>query len=312
MLTKRAVRLDNYGGWARCEALSNEADIMTRISASCAAIALALTTASALGADLPARKEPAPTYLPPPPTWTGFYLGVSAGGAWRNNNAIDVISAPLFGPPVNQLAALATASVPVGGAGGFIGGGQIGYNLQFGSAIVAGLEADIQGLAHTGGDRNVVASAIIGAPVITSVSARRNVDYLGTLRGRIGWLFTPSLLAYGTGGLAYGGANAASSITQGSPGIFNAVASASYSDSRTGWTVGGGLEWLFDPNWSAKVEYLYYDLGGVTQSSVLAQVIPLPLSPYAVSQSSARFSGQIVRVGLNFHIDWRAPLIASY
>jgi outer membrane immunogenic protein len=277
------------------------------------AVALALSTASAFAADLPSIKGPPPA-PPPPPMWTGFYVGLNAGGTWSENNKVDVISAPLVVPPMNQLAVLASAPIPVGSAGGFIGGGQIGYNRQFGSNFVAGFEADIQGAASSGGGGNVVTTGFIAAPVITTLSAKKNVDYLGTVRGRMGWLFTPTLLVYGTGGLAYGGANAATTVIQTSPGIFTAVAATRFSDTQVGWTVGGGLEWMFMPNWSAKVEYLYYDLGRTTNFGVLTQVAPAVPAAIAASRSSARFDGHIVRAGLNYHFCWGepAPVIASY
>ena len=89
---------------------------------------------------------------------------------------------------------------------------------------------------------------------------------------------------------------------------------SNFSDTRVGWTVGGGLEWMFWPNWSAKVEYLYYDLGSVTFTLRVC-------SPQRVSgigsrnstQSTTRFDGHIVRVGVNYHFNWgAAPVVAKY
>ena len=98
------------------------------------------------------------------------------------------------------------------------------------------------------------------------------VNWYGTVRGRLGFLFTPTLLVYGTGGLAYGGVNTTVnhntlmvSFPLTSQGL--APGSASFSDTRVGWTAGGGLEWMFMPNWSAKVEYLYTDLGTTSLST---------------------------------------------
>jgi outer membrane immunogenic protein len=287
---------------------------MIKIFSAAVAVALALTAATACAADLPSVKGPPPVYVPPPPMWTGFYIGLNVGGTWTQNNAVNVVSAPLAVPPVDQLAALATAPVPLGNTGGFIGGGQIGYNLQFAGNFVAGIEADIQGVTGSGGAGNVVTSGFIAAPVITSLSATRSVDYLGTVRGRIGWLFTPTLLAYGTGGLAYGDASASTLIFQGSPGIYTAIANSGFTDTRVGWTAGGGLEWMFASNWSAKIEYLYYDLGSVTHSGILVPVVPPPPVGYVSSQSFARFNGHIVRAGLNYHFNLfaPAPVVASY
>jgi outer membrane immunogenic protein len=302
---------------------------------SVAALALAMT-GSALAADLPHYKAPPPPPPPPPPLWTGFYVGLNAGGTWANSNSIRTVAAPIpvanpginpaaFGPLAAALAGSASSYLSSGGNGGFIGGGQIGYNWQFYNSFVAGVEADIQGIAGTSGTQTAVAGApVIGFPgeVYFGVSsARRSVDYIGTVRGRVGWLFTPTLLLYGTGGLAYGGVSLTTSYFGGETPTFAGFAPAfggtSFSDTRVGWTAGGGLEWMFWPNWSAKVEYLYYDLGNVTTSSFIAHSPGHPLAPgvvaAAATQTTTRFNGNIVRVGLNYHFNWgAAPIVAKY
>ncbi|MGB8898002.1 MAG: outer membrane beta-barrel protein [Methylocella sp.] len=90
------------------------------------------------------------------------------------------------------------------------------------------------------------------------------IDYFGTLRGRYGYLFTPTLLVYGTGGFAYGGTGTSSLTT-----------------TPLGWAAGGGLEWMFFPNWSLKVEYLYYELAKQTSNfATLTQNFPgVPAPP---------------------------------
>ena len=274
------------------------------------ALALALSAGSAFAADLPSIKGP-PVYIPPPPLWTGFYVGVNAGGAWSANNSVDTVSAPLFpvGPPAAVspgLASLATASVPVGSSGGFIGGGQIGYNWQFAGSFVAGVEADIQGLTHSNGAGTAATSAFVLAPLIAStLSSTKTVDYLGTVRGRVGFLATPTLLAFGAGGLAYGGVDSSASLFQVGDNGFVGFGAGRFSDTRVGWTAGGGLEWMFSPNWSAKAEYAYYDLGSVNYSSVASSSFFITPA-YVVTRSTARFNGHIVRAGLNYHFNWGA------
>ena len=105
-------------------------------------------------------------------------------------------------------------------------------------------------------------------PIITNIYASSEVDWLGTVRGRMGFLATPAMLIYGTGGLAYGSVSSDFVMTQ-SHAVSNTFGSlaASLSDTRAGWTVGAGFEWLFAPNWTARVEYLYYDLGDVTYNA---------------------------------------------
>jgi outer membrane immunogenic protein len=299
------------------------------------AISLALSIGSALAADLPSYKAPPPPPLPPPPLWTGFYVGLNAGYTFDANSSLLVQTYPGFISPLvaanpNFLAFQATAAASGSGilsprADGFIGGGQVGYNWQFYNSFVAGIEADIQGAGARGSATGVAASPLAVAPqfgVASTISVTKNLDYLGTVRGRLGWLATPTLLAYVTGGLAYGGVNANIStnssqfpapflIQGGFPGSI-----ASFSDTRVGWTVGGGLEWLFAPNWSVKAEYLYYDLGTYTfaaggQNFVTANpAIPVVFSN--LTYGTSRFNGHIVRAGVNYHFNWGAPVVAKY
>jgi outer membrane immunogenic protein len=95
---------------------------------------------------------------------------------------------------------------------------------------------------------------------------------------------------------------------------FSAV-SADYNDARIGWTAGGGLEWMFAPNWSAKVEYLYYDLGTASAANVLSAAVPAGSLLYgAFYKTSTHFNGQVVRAGLNYHFQWFSPatVVAKY
>jgi outer membrane immunogenic protein len=249
--------------------------------------------------------------------WTGFYVGLNAGGTWANSNNVTTTAFPLR-PGTGSLSAAASASgvFGAGNNGGFIGGGQIGYNWQFNNNFVAGIEADIQGVAGTSGANNAFSMAPGAGRALTWGTVAQynsNLEYIGTVRGRLGWLFTPTLLVYGTGGLAYGGVSVNNSFVT----IHNiappstAFGGASFSDTRVGWTAGGGLEWMFWPNWSAKVEYLYYDLG--TVSTATAAVRPNLVWGYA-SQTTQRFNGNIVRAGVNYHFNWGAPapVVAKY
>ncbi len=146
-----------------------------------------------------------------------------------------------------------------------------------------------------------------GAQVLTTTTASNSLDYLGTVHARVGYLVAPTLLVYGTGGLAYGGINLNTSVGQfaTTPAFAPGFGGASASSTRVGWTAGGGLEWMFLPNWSAKLEYLYYDLGSVNASVPLGGGNPLLYSSALLTTAS--FNGQIVRVGLNYHFNWGAP-----
>jgi outer membrane immunogenic protein len=294
-------------------------------------------TGAALAADLPSRAPP-PVYLPPPPvfTWTGLYIGINAGGTWSNNNTVSTVTTNAFCNP--GLGGCLAGEVPSDGVtsaelatgsvhakiDGFIGGGQIGYNFQFANNFVVGIEADIQGVAANNGGTSVFSQAVDPLfpteQIATTLSSSRRLDYLGTVRGRLGFTITPTLLVYGTGGLAYGQTKSSTSITQNfenAPGVPNPFSSfGSFSNSRVGWTAGGGGEWLFAPNWSLKVEYLYYDLGRVTYGLSPLESFNAAGTPFTIGApvSSTRFTGNIVRAGLNYHFIWPAPapVVAKY
>lgn len=303
------------------------------------AVSFAALAGAAMAADLPSRK--APVVTAPPPMWTGFYAGLNAGGTWANSNAqtlgVGLVAtndaqfwtAPIFNnADAYSRAASASNGLNSGSNGGFIGGGQIGYNWQFTGSFVGGFEADIQGTTSQSDPRTIV--TVVPTPFRDSwvgvKSGGRSLDYIGTVRGRLGWLAMPSLLLYGTGGLAYGGVtlNAASAVinTRYSPDIItNGFGVVNYSNTQIGWTAGGGGEWMFAPDWSAKVEYLYYDLGSVTQNFSMSSVANGPFTGVVISnefavyggQASARLNGNIVRAGVNYHFNLgTAPVVASY
>ncbi|MGA8169388.1 MAG: outer membrane beta-barrel protein [Methylocystis sp.] len=155
--------------------------------------------------------------------------------------------------------------------------------------------------------------------ITTATSISKGLDYLGTFRARIGYVAMPTLLVYATGGFAYGGANNTISVGQvASTSIFSpSFGSFASSNFRGGWTVGGGAEWMFMPNWSAKIEYLYYDLGSVNSGIILGgvnqTVVGSPGLYAAGVATTASFNGQIVRVGLNYHFNWApSPLITKF
>jgi outer membrane immunogenic protein len=294
---------------------------MKRILLAATALGVVLT-APAIAADLPGRKAPVGPPPPPPPMWTGFYGGLNAGGTFGESNGVLVTGSPVATPFDTGILLALAGGLPVQAQSGFLGGGQIGYNYQF-SSLVAGLEADIQGIAGSSGSASAVRagaySLAAGTNAFANQSAAPKLDYLGTVRGRIGYLATPSLLVYGTGGLAYGQASLTTNAGVSYAGVSSAVGfgSASISDTRVGWTAGGGFEWMFLPHWSAKLEYLFYDLGSLTASGQVSTIAAGALSPAqsAATSYQARYNGHIVRAGLNYHFNWiplPAPVVAKY
>jgi outer membrane immunogenic protein len=241
-------------------------------------------------------------------SWTGWYFGANAGFV-DSKNELNTVSTPtpdaaLGAPPgvSAAVAALTTGTVPVGNLTGFIGGGQIGYNWQFG-ALVTGLETDIQGLSGLNATDAVTKTTVIrGVAVSSTETATMDTRFLGTARGRLGFLATPTLFVYGTGGLAYGDVDASISLLQvGTIPRGIGAGTGSLSEMRAGWTAGGGVEWKFAQNWSAKLEYLHYDLGTVGGVWSPTSSLPPLASVYQTNVSSARFDGDLVRAGVNFH-----------
>ena len=273
-----------------------------------AAALLASTAAgSAFAADLPSRKAPV-VYAAPAPifTWTGFYIGLNAGYTWSDRNVISLFTTDtgIGGFGAGQLNGAFPFTV-ASKRDGFIGGGQIGYNWQMGAAVF-GLEADIQGIAASKTNVGYFVPVAGWAPTFSNYS--RSLDWLGTVRGRLGFTIAPQFLLYGTGGLAYGGTTLGFAATGPTWGPPMAVAT-NLSKISVGWTAGVGAEYAFSNNWSAKVEWLYYDLGRQTTNTV-AYVYGANLTTGAVS---ARTSGHVVRAGLNYKFGWGAtPVVARY
>jgi outer membrane immunogenic protein len=302
------------------------------------AISLAALSGSAFAADLPSRKEPviAP---PPPPMWTGFYAGLNLGGAVStSSNAFTSSSA--FESPANIAAGIPTTGVALANMGntsvsgaGLIGGGQVGYNYQWNQNFLVGLEADIQGSTVAGSGNRTGAGLDnwnyggyypFSRTTYATQNINANLNWFGTVRGRLGYLFTPTLLVYGMGGLTYGGVSANvrsdnySNISSTAAGVafntnsMNTLGSAS--NTLVGWNAGGGAEWMFMPNWSAKVEAFYYNLGSLNVSSSAFQVTPSGAIGYTVANNTnISFNGVVARAGVNYHFNWgNAPVVAKF
>jgi outer membrane immunogenic protein len=221
-------------------------------------ILLATVAFAALGmvpagaADLAARTYTKAPALAPLPTWAGFYIG--AMGGYASQSGSDGIK------------------------GGFAGG-TAGYNWQQGN-IVFGLEAD----AAWADINNSVSGVVLvpGGAFATTTTAK--IQDWGTVRGRIGYAFGPTLL-YATGGYAW----ADTKISVGIPGVF----SGSDSQVHSGYAVGAGVEYMFAPKWSLKAEYLYKSFGSENYTyNVLGTT---------VTAASGSFDIHSAQVGINYH-----------
>jgi outer membrane immunogenic protein len=263
----------------------------------------AVGAVAAQAADLPTRKEaPAPVFVPPPFTWTGFYVGVNAGGLWPSGGR----SASILDPNAGIDGGFVNAGFP-GGLGsksaGFIGGGQAGYNWQTG-AFVLGVETDFDGSTLSKSFNNVGAAFI--DPFVArnlrndflTVNGKNSLTWLGTTRGRVGYVVTPDnrLMIYGTGGVAYGGGNSQFTAFDNTTGSFW---NGNPSSSRVGWTIGGGVEYAVTNNITIKGEYLYADLGSSHFNSIgnAASAIAFPGVSVA---GKIDYNASIFRAGVNY------------
>jgi outer membrane immunogenic protein len=303
-------------------------------------VALAAMVGGAFAADLPSQK--APPAVAPAPLWKGFYVGLNAGGTWTNSYNIDATTWNIYQPAGSAdytAAALLSGSQSTSGTAGFIGGGQIGYNWQtnfVGREFVVGIEADFQGIAGSSGNGSrwnaapnagnsdgLAVSDINPFSLVSNIRGNIQQSWLGTVRGRMGVLATPTILVYGTGGLAYGNYSTQlqSTLFWQNKSVTNAdfiqTGNVNYSNTLVGWTAGGGAEWMFLQNMSAKVEYLYYDLGAVNATSVNSFYgIGAAYGRNgleSVTNYSSRLNGNIIRAGVNYHFNSAsAPVVAKY
>jgi outer membrane immunogenic protein len=251
--------------------------------------------------------------------WSGWYAGLNAGyidGASNLNTNATVTANSSTAVTAPAMASGATSQLP-GRDGGIIGGAQFGYNFMLSPMLLGGLEADIQGSslrgnAHT--STSVLTDTVNGPNTgswLTSIAASHGLDYIGTIRARAGATVTPGLLLYVTGGLAYGAVTSSTTINQTTAihRVPPTATSGSFSDTRAGYTVGGGGEWMFMSNWSVKAEYLYYDLGSAYYGTggVFVDEGPtdLPGTGIAAIATATRvhFNGNIARLGVNYHLN---------
>ena len=230
------------------------------------AASLAVLAAPTYAADLRARtysKAP-PAYTAPQAiyNWTGFYIGGHLGGAFAGDNSLQTSD------------------------GRFLGGVQGGFDYQFAPNWVLGLEAQYSWLS--GGASG---TAFPGGTLVTT-----NNDQLGSVTGRFGYTWGPAMI-YAKGGYAW----------RDDPNLFvsnGGVAQAFATDGnhKDGYTVGGGLEYMFAPNWSAKAEYQYYNFGNTTFTA----------GPPDIIGARFRDDEHTFKAGINYRFGWGGPVADRY
>jgi outer membrane immunogenic protein len=256
-----------------------------------ATIACAASAAGAADIYQPASLKDGPVY--PVVAWTGFYAGVNGGGAWS-----DPVTANKIFDVTNATGALNLKDVNgLTPAGGF-GGGQIGYNWQgiFGPQVVFGIEADLQGGDISDSSRSSVSGNGFAMPAPGSTfRSTYDLNYFGTVRGRLGYAFDQTLI-YATGGFAYGGVDYKGVATRNKT-PFDTLYDVRRDDVDTGYAVGGGVEFRVSPNWSIKAEYQYIDLGEDRLTAGAGEKPGVNTATIKVENEFHTF-----RVGLNYKI----------
>ena len=295
---------------------------------------VAASSTAALAADLPSRRAPpvfAPPIVPPAFSWTGFYFGGTAGYAFDGKGLDTLIpntaaQAQAINPNANRPGFVSNRS------SGFTGGGTIGYNFQLGGGIPvisqlggafgSGLGPILGNGGATGGviagiEADAAYTDLESSNSITGVNGSQNffhnnTNFVGTVRGRLGYAFG-DLLIFGTGGFAYGEVKTTTVLFPPT----NAYVGASNS-LRTGYAYGGGVEYAI-PTASflnffkssavtVKVEFIHFDLGN--QQTFLAQTA----GGIGYNQNT-HTEGNLARAGLNYKIDFNpapAPVVARY
>ena len=229
------------------------------------ATALTVFAVPAVAADMPARTYKAPPAYTAPAliyNWTGFYVGGHLGGAFAGDNSLT------------------------GSDARFMGGVQGGFDYQFAPNWVGGIEAQYSWL-----NSNTTGVNFPGAVLITC----RN-DQLGSVTGRFGYTWGPALL-YAKGGFAWRDNPNIGVAVAGVPTTFTTTG-----NTKDGWTVGAGLEYMFAPNWSAKAEYQYYNFGTTTFTT----------GPAPIVGSRFRDDDHTVKLGVNYRFGWGGPVASKY
>ena len=264
---------------------------------------------SAVAADLPLK---APVKADPAITsdkWSGPYVGLIAGGAEGRTFATSTVGCPVGGficDPTHypQYGALIGAT-----ASGsktevvFTGGGLAGYNWRL-DRFVVGIEADVSSL-HLGlTDRGSGASLNLGlvnpgnVPVVFTAGATAEINWLATIRARVGYLVSADLLLYATGGLALTSLSVSNSYTDN--WVFNGggFGNSSATSHARGYAVGGGAEWALARSWTLKAEYLRADFGSLTTAGTIIPLqVPSAKNPFT---SSANLTANLLRAGVNY------------
>ncbi len=277
---------------------------MRRITLGLATLAAVALAQNASAADLPAK---APMYSKAPAmiaayNWTGWYIGATLGGAWSKADVSESAvngAAPAFSP--QDIPALNALGSPSISGSNVIFGGKFGYNWQS-TAWVFGLEADLSSsrfnrTATTTG--NPFTNPPGGPPFaggFATFNTNVSTTWLATVRPRIGYAIDRALF-YATGGVAFGNVSFANTYIDFAPlELNNGFEASAASKTKTGWTLGAGLDYGLTPNWILSVEYLHVDLGSISASGLVTS----SNATTATLNFSTRLRTDLVRGGIAY------------
>ena len=254
-------------------------------------LAAVAMTGSAFAADMAPRYTKAPAPAPVVVySWTGCYIGGNVGGGWERTQQTRIGQTS----PAGAFIPIADTNYGSSTGSDFIGGGQIGCDYQFANSWVVG----IQGMYDYA---RINSSHII--PAFPTFNSNVRLKDIYTVTGRAGYLFTPQLLGYVKGGGAW---TSVDYVVNGTvPAPFNSE--NAFGVSRSGWTVGGGLEWMFAPGWSVFGEFNYMDFGTKTVNFVTA--------PGAVGNPDVvrtKLEVEQFLFGVNYKFNFGGPVVARY
>ena len=269
---------------------------MLRAIASGVVVLLGVQTA-AWGQTSGPRAQQVPAF-----TWAGLYVGAYAGGAWGDSDlrtdAGSVTALSYFDTAANINSVNQNGSGSLG-PDAVVGGIQIGGNLQTGN-LVYGVEVDFGAFDLNGsrGAANVAYPTFAAASY--TVRASLDTDWLLTARARVGWTNNANLLIYATGGLAMTRLSISNSFSDNAPS--DGIGGASNTELKTGWTLGGGAEWVLARHWTLKAEYLHVNFGSATVSGSV-NCGPAAFAGCTFSSpfsTSVDLSAHIAKLGINY------------
>jgi outer membrane immunogenic protein len=231
----------------------------------------------------------APAHAQQQTNWTGAYVGANLGASW-GDNATNITAIPGTGAvviPPGDVDFIHKFANNLSNKTGFAGGGEVGYNYQNGP-LVLGIETDFGAFDIDQNNATTFTSTV--SPASVSISHRVGTDWLWTVRPRIGYAGS-NWMVYGTAGMAMSDVkvNTSYADTRVPPNVAN----IEVDENKTGWVAGVGAAYAFNQHWSAKLEWLYTDLGSVHGRAPTANA-------FATIDSETQVRANVIRLGVDY------------